>query len=48
MRYVAAYALLVLAGNENLDADDILRLLPECGVTFDVDKARDVCNRFKG
>ena len=42
MRYSAVYALLVLAGNEDPDADDILRLLPECGVTFDVDKERDV------
>ena len=43
MRYIAAIALLVLAGNEHPKPADIEEVLREAGVAIDVAKLEELC-----
>merc|ERR1712083_158906 len=45
---MAAYALLVLGGNEKPSADDVSKLLKEAGVAADSDKINDMIEKVKG
>lgn len=48
MRYVAAYLLAVLAGNQSPDAAAIEKILSSVGVKVEKDKATKVINELKG
>jgi large subunit ribosomal protein LP2 len=48
MKYLAAYALLVLGGNENPTADDIKKVLTEVGITADDTKLTALMSAMKG
>jgi large subunit ribosomal protein LP2 len=48
MRYVAAYLLANLAGNENPDLKAIEKILSSVGIETDKDKANKVINELKG
>ena len=48
MRYVAAYLLASLAGNESPDVKTIEKILSSVGVESDKDKATKVVNELKG
>lgn len=47
MKYVAAYALLVLGGNANPSAADIEKVLKEAGVKPDSERANSVADALK-
>lgn len=48
MRYIAAFALLVLAGNENPEPSDIEKVLRAAGVTIDVAELEELLYAFEG
>ena len=48
MKYLAAYALLVLGGNENPSADDIKKVLSEVGITADDAQLTALLDAMKG
>lgn len=48
MKYVAAYALLVLGGKEEPSCADIEKLLKEAGVKAETEKAENVAKALKG
>ena len=48
MKHIAAYALLTLAGKENITADDVERLLKEAGVSSDSEKVKQMIASFEG
>ena len=48
MRHIAAYALLVLGGNENPTAADVEKLLKEAGVKADSEKIEAMLSKFAG
>jgi large subunit ribosomal protein LP2 len=48
MRHIAAYAMLVLGGNEEPTAADIAKVLKEAGVAADEDKSNALCEALKG
>ena len=48
MKHIAAYALLTLAGKENITADDVERLLKEAGVSSDSEKVKQTIASFEG
>merc|ERR1712150_66624 len=48
MRYVAAYLLASLGGNESPSVDDIKTILESVGVGFDEDSAETVVSKCKG
>merc|ERR1712183_1070276 len=48
MRYVAAYLLSALGGNENPTTDDIKTILESVGVGYDDERAEIVVNQCKG
>merc|ERR1712141_850224 len=48
MRYVAAYLLSALGGNESPSTDDIKSILESVGVGYDEERAQIVVNQCKG
>ena len=46
MRYIAAYLLNVLAGNENPTADDVINVIASVGVDIDEDKLKLVMEKL--
>ena len=48
MKHIAAFALLVLGGNENPTAADVEKLLKAAGVTPDSDKIAKMLASFEG
>jgi len=48
MKYVAAYALLVLGGNATPSAADIEKVLKEAGIKGDTERAESVASGLKG
>merc|ERR1711948_28252 len=48
MRYVAAYLLAALGGNESPSTDDIQTILESVGVGYDEERASLVVNQCKG
>merc|ERR1711993_187306 len=48
MRYVAAYLLSALGGNESPSTDDIKTILESVGVGYDEERAQIVVNQCKG
>ena len=48
MKYVAAYALLVLGGKAEPSTADLEKLLKEAGVKAESDKAENVVKALKG
>ena len=48
MKHIAAFALLVLGGNENPSASDVEKVLKEAGVKADSDKIEKMIEAFKG
>ena len=48
MKYIVAYALLVLGGKKYPEAADILHVLKEAGTTVDMAKIESLCRAFKG
>ena len=48
MKHIAAFALLVLGGNENPSAADVEKLLKEAGVKADSEKIEDMLSKFDG
>lgn len=48
MRYVAAYLLAVLAGNESPDLAALEKILSSVGVKVDQEKAKKVISELKG
>ena len=48
MRHIAAYALLVLGGNESPTAYDVEKLLKEAGVKADSEKIASMISKFEG
>merc|ERR1712013_780269 len=48
MRYVAAYLLSALGGNESPSTDDIKTILESVGVGYDEERAQLVVNQCKG
>ena len=48
MKHIAAYALLVLGGNENPTAADVEKLLKEAGVKADSEKIESMLSKFEG
>lgn len=48
MRYVAAYLLAVLGGNENPKAADIEKILGSVGIDVDAEKLSKVISELKG
>ena len=48
MKHIAAFALLVLGGNENPTAADVEKLLKAAGVTPDSDKIEKMIASFEG
>jgi len=48
MRYVAAYLLAVLGGNENPSASDIKKILSSVGIDAEEDKLKKVISELNG
>ncbi|XP_066931872.1 uncharacterized protein [Clytia hemisphaerica] len=48
MRYVAAYLLAVLGGNETPSANDLKKILESSGVGFDAENADNVVSKLAG
>lgn len=48
MRYVAAYLLARLGGNDNPDASDLKKILESVGAEVDEDKLRHVVSELRG
>lgn len=48
MRHIAAYALLVLGGNDNPKAADVEKVVKEAGATADSDKIKALCEALEG
>ena len=48
MKHIAAYALLVLGGNETPSAADVEKLLKEAGVKADSEKIEEMITKFGG
>ena len=48
MKYVAAYCLAVLSGNNSPSADDVKKILSSVGVEVDADKLSGLVNSLKG
>jgi len=48
MKYIAAYALLVLGGNEKPTEADVTKVLQEVGVEVNAEDAQRVVNALKG
>jgi len=48
MRYVAAYLLAVLGGNENPSAADIKKILSSVGIDAEDDKLKKVISELNG
>jgi large subunit ribosomal protein LP2 len=48
MKYVAAYCLAVLSGNNSPSADDVKKILSSVGVEVDADKLSGLLNSLKG
>ena len=48
MKHIAAYALLTLAGKENITADDVERYLKEAGVSSDSESIKLMISKFEG
>ena len=48
MKHIAAFALLVLGGNENPSAADVEKLLKEAGVKADSEKIESMLKSFEG
>ena len=48
MKHIAAFALLVLGGNENPSAADVEKLLKEAGVKADSEKIEGMLKSFEG
>ena len=48
MRYVAAYLLAVLGGNESPKAKDLKAIIESSGVGFEDDKANNVITKLAG
>ena len=48
MRYVAAYLLAVLGGNETPKANDLKAILESSGVGYDAEKASTVITKLAG
>ena len=48
MKHIAAFALLVLGGNQNPSAADVEKLLKEAGVKADSDKIEKMLASFEG
>ena len=48
MKHIAAFALLVLGGNENPSAADVEKLLKEAGVKADSEKIESMISAFNG
>ena len=48
MRYVAAYLLAALGGNENPSVGDLKTILESVGVSYDEERATTVVNQLKG
>ncbi len=48
MRYVSAYLLAVLGGNENPTADVLQKILSSVGIEVDKDRLNQVINELKG
>ena len=48
MKHIAAYALLVLGGNESPSAADIEKLLKEAGVKADSEEIETMLSKFDG
>lgn len=48
MRYVAAYLLAVLGGNENPSAADIEKVLSSVGIDADAERLKLVVGQLKG
>merc|ERR1712086_764432 len=48
MKYVAAYALLVLGGNESPSEADLNKALKAAGCEVNADNVTSVCNALKG
>ena len=48
MKNVAAYALLVLGGKNKPSADDVEKLLRDCGVTPEPDKIKLLVEKMNG
>merc|ERR1712189_7144 len=48
MRYVAAYLLAALGGNNNITTDDIKTILESVGVGYDEERAEIVVNQCQG
>merc|ERR1719262_1452352 len=48
MKYMAAYSLLVLGGNEAPNAEEVANFMRECGVQADVAEIEIMINAFAG
>jgi len=48
MRYVAAYLLAVLGGNENPSEADVKKILSSVGIDVDADSLKKVISQLKG
>ena len=48
MKHLAAFALLVLGGQENPTAEDVEKLLKDAGVKADSDKIKKMIDAFEG
>lgn len=48
MRYVAAYLLAVLGGNETPSEGDLKKILESVGVGYDAERASTVVGQLKG
>ena len=48
MKYVAAYALLVLGGKADISGADLEKVLKEAGIKADTTRANDVAGALKG
>ena len=48
MKYLAAYALLVLGGNEHPTADDMIKLFKEVGTSVDKEKLAVMLEKVAG
>merc|ERR1719464_2699208 len=48
MKHIAAYALLVLGGNNDPSAADVSKVLKAAGATADDDKVKALCEALKG
>ena len=48
MKHIAAYALLTLAGKQNITADDVEKYLKEAGVSCDSASVKLMISKFEG